>query len=204
MGTYGATWEYGGYNGCGNIHPIIDSLNGAYVIVAGNASGVFAEVEKTLKERPDALVFAVNDVGMYLPNVDHWLSLHYNSLLAWRAVRWLENTSHTYTHSIADGIGFDYSWHGLSPLFALSGYFAAQVAHIMGAGRIVLCGCPGDETPRFFEHSKRADNFQYGGGKSQYDKSIQTQLRNEMKRVPVFAEKIRSTSGWTAHYFGSP
>jgi len=203
MGTYGATWEHGSYSGCGNVSSLLNILEGAPVIVAGNARGVFAEVSIAQSMYPKALIFGVNDAGIYLPHVDHWLTLHYNNLEAWVPVRWLSHTDERfYIHSIADAGHVDYNWDGLSPLFALSGYFAAQVAYLMGAGNIILCGCPGDSTPRFFEAHSREDKFGYGTGNSQSDRGIRQQVVNEFNRVPEFKSRVRSMSGWTRDFFG--
>ncbi|KKL64426.1 hypothetical protein LCGC14_2165120, partial [marine sediment metagenome] len=49
MGTYGATWEQGGYCGRGNVAELIDSLRGRPAIVCGNAEGVFAELDRALR-----------------------------------------------------------------------------------------------------------------------------------------------------------
>jgi hypothetical protein len=95
----------------------------------------------------------------------------------------------------------DYVWDRLSPQMALSGYFAMQMAWIMGAERIVLCGCPGEQTRRFFESTPRED-FGYGGHDSHGDQGIRQQVEIEMKRLPEFKQAVRSMSGWTQSFFG--
>jgi hypothetical protein len=94
----------------------------------------------------------------------------------------------------------DYNWEGLCPLFALSGYFAMQIAHLMGAGLIVLCGCPGAPARRFFEREAKIQG--YGGTEHVGDVAIQEQLIQEMRRVPELQEKVRSMSGFTQELFG--
>lgn len=206
MGNYGATWEHAGYCGKGNVSDLLGSLRGRAAIVCGNAKGVFEEVEEVQGSRlkvEDPVYFAANDVGMYLPHVDHWMSLHVDNLGAWKPVRWLhpipgENAKY---HSIAQRPFIDYAWEGLTPLFCLSGYFAMQIAYLMGSERIILCGCPGSQVPRFFEAKVQA-NFGYGGGSTGNDKNIQEQVVKEMKRLPDFKERVRSLSGWTREFFG--
>jgi hypothetical protein len=205
MGTYGAEWEAYGYAGCGNVAALVNFLTGRNVIIAGNAGGVFYELTRAMEHADDPLIFAVNDVGMFLPHVDHWVSLHGDNFKAWKAVRWLHSKGpeDTKYHSIASYDEVNYVWDKLTPLMALSGYFAMQIAHIMGAQRIILCGCPGMAARRFFEASPRRD-FGYGGGLAQADKNIQEQLIKETTRVPDLRMKVRSMSGWTLTYFGSP
>jgi hypothetical protein len=76
----------------------------------------------------------------------------------------------------------------------LSGYFAMQIAWLMGAGSITLIGCPGDNTPRFWE--TRPTNPAY------HEDGVVRMLRNEMLRLPEFKTIVRSTDGWTADFFG--
>jgi hypothetical protein len=200
MGTYGSTWQHEGYSGCGNVEPILGSLKGRPAIVCGNAWGVFDELHEAEQQLENPVIFGVNDVGMYLPRLDHWISLHATNLLTWKSVRWLtlHELEATKYHSIEGDV--DYNWEGLCPLLALSGYFAMQVAHLMGAGLIVLCGCPGAPARRFFEREAKIQG--YGGTDSAADKAIQDQLVLEVHRVPELREKVISMSGFTQELFG--
>lgn len=198
MGTYGSTWQAHGYSGAGNVSPLIDSEKNRPAIIAGGSYQVFVDMAEIMPRihGQEPLIFAVNDIGMYLPKVDHWVSLHRNNLPAWKAVRWLhpKPPQNTQYHSYeAQGM---YSWDGLSPIFALSGYFAMQIAWIMGCCPIFLCGCPGSAARRFFEAQARPDEvYSKGGG-------VEQQLIAEMNRLPEFKQVVRSMSGWTREYFG--
>lgn len=202
MGTYGSLWQAHGYAGRGNTAELIDTLKGRVVVVCGNAEGVFQEYELVKRKYDDIVVFGVNDAGMYIPNLVHWVSLHWDKLDAWRNVRRMENPDEKITmHSIQEHPNVNYTWAGLTPYFALSGYFAMQIAYIMGADLIVLCGCPGLGVRRFFEATSRLD-MQYGGGIGQSDRNVQQQVVSEMNRLPEFKQKVRSMNGWTRNYFG--
>lgn len=198
-----ATWECRGYAGRGNVAPLVDSYVNRPALVCGSDSRIFLDFESALKYYHDPVIFAVNDIGMYLPRVDHWLSLHSKNLQAWKAVRWLHPSpmERTIYHSIElEGV-VDYTWENLTPLFALSGYFAMQVAYIMGCSPIVLAGCPGTHTRRFFEAAPRTD-LGYGSGPSDSDANIRNQVVQEMNRLPDFKKSVRSMSGWTKEFFG--
>jgi hypothetical protein len=196
MGTYGSSWQAHGYSGNGNVSQLIDSEKGRPAIIAGGSFQVFSDLGVIEPKLNDPLIFAVNDVGMFLPKVDHWVSLHADNLRAWKAVRWLhaqpEQTKyHSYT---CDKEWYD--WQDLNPLFALSGYFAMQIAWIMGCSPIYLCGCPGSYARRFFEASPKVDGvYDTLGG-------IQQQVQDEMARLPEFKNSVRSLSGWTREFFG--
>ena len=202
MGTYGSTWQHGGYSGAGNVGELLGSLAGQAALICGNANTVFEELKEAERQMPNAVLFAVNDIGMYLNRVDHWVSLHADRLNAWANVRlkgdWEQCGAKT--HTAGTSLGVTYHWSLLNPLFALSGYFAMQVAYLMGCAPIVLCGCPGDPTPRFFEATR--NGFGYGGGLSSSDSNIAKQLRNEMDRLPEFKSIVKSMGGWTYSYFG--
>src|SRR5687767_1368978 len=133
MGTYGATWEERGYAGQGNVHELLGSLRSRSVIVAGNGHTVFQDIAKAEDLLDDDPVyFAVNDVGIYLPKLHHWVSLHADNLRTWRDCRWLQSRAgeDVKLHAIEEKAFIHYSWQSLTPLFALSGYFAMQIAYI--------------------------------------------------------------------------
>ena len=204
MGTYGAAWQSGGYCGSGNVEPLIGSLCGRTAVVVGSAFTVFEELRYVLTRYVEPIVFAVNDIGMFLPKVDHWVSLHADNLGVWKAVRWLQarNMEACKYHTPDPRPVTDYCWERLTPMFCLSGYFAMQIAYIMGAQLVILVGCPGEPVRRFFEAGARTD-FGYGGSQFNGDQGVRAQLEHEMHRLPDFKNKVRSTSGWTKTYFGA-
>lgn len=205
MGVHGSTWQAGGYSGAGNVSELINSCVDKPAVVVGSARGVFDELEivRSIYGPDDLVVYGVNDVGMYLHKLDHWVSLHGDNLAAWKNVRWLHDIhpSSTKVHTYTQRESADYNWLFLTPLLALSGYFAMQIAYLMGCSPIILTGCPGDGTPRFFEHHRR-DGFSYGNGVGPSDKGIKSQIVGEMARLPKFMDKVRSMSGWTRDFFG--
>lgn len=197
MGTYGSEWQVRGYCGRAGVVPLLGSLAGRSAIVAGNAAGVFEEVEDARQRLENPVIFAANDVGIYLPKLDHWATLHTNKLGTWKQCRWQthEGMEDAKYHAIDPRPFVDYLWVGLTPLMCLSGYFAMQISWVMGCDRIILCGCPGNETKRFFEAASRPDS---GYGRD----GPREQLEHEMERLPEFKAAVRSMSGWTREYFG--
>lgn len=195
MGKYGASWECRSYFGSGNVQPLLDSLAGRRAVVCGNAKGVFEDVDKILLK--EDVVFAANDVGMYLPRLDHWCTLHYMKLPHWTAIRndafsrQIGNVDYK-THSHGSDLAH-FDWFGLTPIMPLSGLFAAQVAYLMGCDPIILVGCPNDQTPRFFETTPVEAYV-----------TVQKTIKSEMAFKPDFKKAIRSVSGWTKEYFGQP
>lgn len=194
-----STWQARGYCGKGHVDNLIGSLHGRTAIVCGGAVGVFEELENIRERIDDTVVFAANDVGMYIHRLDHWCTLHSKNMSAWKNVRWLHDRGpeNVFYHSIEASLAIDYVWEGLTPVFALSGYFAMQLAYIMDAEHIILCGCPGSVSPRFFEAGEPSTSVfeRYAG-------QMQKQVIEEMQRLPEFRLRVRSMSGWTRDFFG--
>jgi hypothetical protein len=191
-------WVCRGYRGSGSVESLFDSLLGRTALVVGSGAHIESILDDVSKF-PDAVVFAVNDIGMYLPKVDHFVSLHSEKLLHWAGVRRDGSSKPIHpefkTHTARDQAGVDYCWGGLTPLMALSGYFAMQIAWIMGAQKIILIGCPGDATRRFFDAKPKP-------GQRYSEMGIRDQIEKEMVRIPDFRRAVRSTSGWTKEFFG--
>lgn len=200
-----ATWEAHGYAGRGNVAGLVDSCKDRPALVCGGGADVFLDIDEALNRVKDPVIFAVNDIGMFLPKIDHWVSLHHKNMPAWKAVRWLHPSKWpetTYYHSTDyEGSTIDYCWENLTPVMALSGYFAMQIAWIMGCRPILLAGCPGTYSRRFFERERR-EGVGYGGGSTSSDDNIRNQLIQEMNRLPEFKAAVRSMSGWTREFFG--
>ena len=206
VGHAGHTWRADGYEGCGNVEPFLGSLRGRIAVVCGGGTGVFDQLESVLHYDP--VILAANDVGMFLPKLDHWVSIHYNQFEQWKPVRWMHrhrSLDEKYHGLTGEHFPVDYVWELLTPcVMALSGYFAMQVAYLGGAKRVILAGCPGDGTPRFFEAHRADRPFAYGAGGHPSDRGVREQLESEMTRLPQFKAKVRSLSGWTKQYFGGP
>lgn len=196
-----------GYEVAGPASSLVGSLEGRLAIVVGGAEGGYKECEWARRVYEDPVIFAANDIGCYLPVVHHWVSLHYDKLEHWAALRrldgslWQDFKTHCNYFQIAQA---DYVWSIEPCHFSLSGYFAMQLAYLMGADRIILAGCPGSRARRFFEPEPRSDSYGYGGGDTVADSRDREQLCKEMSRVPSMKEKVRSMSGWSKEYFGGP
>jgi len=193
-------WESRGYAGRGNVGGLIDSLTGRAALVAGSARGVFEEVETARSKLGRPVIYAANDVGVLLPHVDHMVSHHTSRLVHWVEIRRdpaggsYGNRNFEVHDSGLYGEMKWWHWRDLTPMMSLSGLFAAQIAYLMGCDPIVLCGCPTDDTPRFWETLKATSNVGY--------RKTQQTVIAEMGYKPEFKKALRSMSGWTKEFFG--
>lgn len=189
-------WTHKGYSGQGS-GGLLDSLEGRPAIVAGNAKGVFDEVATAQSILGGSVVFGTNDAAVYLSRLDHFVSLHAPRLEHWVALRRDENgTGYGNKDFEVHDCGTYgprpwHQWTGLTPLMALSGLFAAQIAFLMGCRPIVLAGCPTDDTPRFWEHESRPAY-----------RNVQKMFLDEIARNREFADALLSMSGWSRKVLG--
>lgn len=191
------SWNAKGFQGtgCGDL---IDSLEGPAIIM-GSAKGVFEETRAARSALGRCYLAAVNDAIVYASNLDFAVSLHTLRLDHWTGLR-RDPTSTGYGNTdfqVHDGGLFaEREWHQwveLTPTMAHSGMFAMQICFLMGCSPIILCGCPEDSTPRFWESEPRPEA---------YYKPVQRQIEAEMNRLPEFKNAVKSYSGWTKSFFG--
>jgi len=198
----GSGWTYGGYSGRGNVAALLGSEAGRPALICGTARGVFDDMAAANERIEEPLILAVNEFGLFSNEAHAWISLHVNHLEAWQPVRYHNRLPPLPIHGPAPHRTITWAWDAMEPVrFGLSGYFALQVAYLMGCEPIILCGCPGSPAPRFYERDSRPD-FGYGTGDSQNDEGIRHQLEREMTRLSEFKSRVRSQSGWTRDYFG--
>lgn len=190
-------WTHRGFSGHQDMTDWFDVMANRTAIVCGNGAGVWDEYLRACSTVLNPVVVAVNDIGMYLPKVDHWVSLHADAFPSWRSVRDMQERlpEQTRLHSGTPRGFLDAWWDRLTPQFPLSGYFAMQLCWIMGAERIVLCGCPGDASPLWYGPRTRGP-FDYGSN------NLQGMVVQEMEKRPEFKRAVCSMSGWTQSYFG--
>lgn len=163
----------------------------------GGAACTRCDWERALSFGEYDYVVACNDVGAIWPGrLDAWCTLHPEKLTAWRdqrrangypeAARYLVHGDNPpeWTELV------EFRFPGQSDSGS-SGLFTAKAALIdLGSDRAVLAGIPLDRTFHFFDAAQweAADEF----------RSAWKRLRSE------YCSRIRSMSGWTAHFFGLP
>ena len=142
-------------------------------------------------------IVACNDVGAIWPGrLDAWVTLHPEKLTAWRDQRRANGHSDAARYLVHGDCPpewtelVEFRFPGQSDSGS-SGLFAAKAAlNDLGADRAVLAGIPLSRTSHFFD----AVQWEAAGGY----RTVFEGLR------PVDRARIRSMSGWTAHFFGLP
>lgn len=172
------------------------------VLVIGRARAVWDEVKAAKAMTTFDKVVAVNVAGQDYPEtIDYWVSFHPNFFEIWIPKRLKK--------------GFPYStqmtelWSGTINGRKLtarhtkefvrhanyaggsSGLLATRIARDVAKGtKIVLCGIPMENTPRYDDSSAWREAKVYHGA--------------WLEIKPVLAPYVRSMSGWTREQFGAP
>ncbi|MAH50363.1 hypothetical protein CMI37_31365 [Candidatus Pacearchaeota archaeon] len=207
-------WEYRGFQGGGSPPPLLGNWEGNTLLVVGGGRCVFDDLAAFLRppegrtisrslmewsENPKGRVMAVNDIGMYLEcSLTHWTSLHPNFLIHWNRVRRDHSLPppKTLLHSYKDDTGIDYVWEGMENTGGLSGLFAASIGILMGYDRVILAGCPTNDTGRFFDPHDSKGNHGL--------RHVQGAWKPFIDTHHDFAERTRSLSGFTKSILGPP
>lgn len=165
------------------------------LIALGGAKGVWDELEEALTLCPDADVGAVNEAGRdYTGHLTLWASLHPEKFHRWQRGRERNGLNTDFTaccHKKHFDTRVDFVtndiWGGTS------GLFLCQIAAInFGYSRIIVCGMPISDSPKYFTD----DQWK---GVSRYRKGW-----TEATQQPELKGKIRSMSGWTRELVGPP
>ena len=137
-------------------------------------------------------VMVVNQMGIFMPNIQHWFTIHSSVLPGWQGVRAdaVRGLNSDYvTHSKQGGVQTDVNWtirphHGTT-----SGMAAIMVALCLGYERVVLAGIPAE--------ADRGAAFQgHPGGDT--ESSTRRYLRERL------AENLRGRRGDQESPVGSP
>lgn len=166
-------------------------------LVLGGAACTQQDWEAALALGEFDFVVACNDVGAIWPHrLDAWVSLHPEKLGQWRdqrranghpeAARYM--THGDYMPSWAEPTEFRFPGQGQS---GSSGLFAVKVALMeLGADRAVLAGIPLERSSHFFDR----DRWEAAVGYREAWEALR----------PCYRARMRSMSGWTAQFLGTP
>lgn len=138
------------------------------------------------------LVGACNAVGETLQRLDHWCSLHWDSIEGWKSARWAHFPKRAmpqiWTRNPPLGVRTDANitdhWGGSS------GLFTVKVLLEQGCDRVICVGIPLDEQPHF---------------NKPHQWKMPPEYRMDWERhYDRIKDRVRSASGWTRELLGGP
>lgn len=166
--------------------------------IVGGARNVWEDV----KAAPLDIVMCINDIGMHFPHKFHYWYSHDASMLPrWKdAIRpeYKDINGSVETHTIDNSVeGVDKYWKlelttEAQNMLAMSSLFGAiYIGLEMGFRKIILCGCPLDDTGHYYDPP---------GTKTKFEEWCLEYLRTIGKED--FGGRVKSMSGNTAKILG--
>ncbi len=155
-------------------------------LILGGAHCVFEDIEASQELfLPDAII-AINDIGIYVEEVDHWCTMHPDKMSVWAKQRedhgFVKPKLWTATHLSTEGFTSINSRGG-------GGILGVNLAKFLNASKIVLAGIPMTQNANF--------NRKHGW----IEATLYRQFWRGEKSYPKW---VRSMSGWTKEMYGPP
>lgn len=173
-------------------------------LVVGNAECVWQDLERY--EGPADAIIAVNCIGMELPRVDAWVTLHPLNFPRYVLARHHAGLPEAGVLVTNQRDRRQPPWPAIDhvteaplpghPQGGSSGLFGAKFALIdWGFDRVVFCGCPLTQTRHAVPHPTLG----------RYVFETAPQYQRAWSKIPAeFTARMRSMSGWTRQFLGPP
>ena len=152
------SWESNGIKGMGEAPRILNVVktNGPYrLIIYGTARCLWEDRKKVnamLRNRKHH-VMCINDAAIHVMGhpINHVVSLHKEFPPAFRKIQMAaRNLGQSQTHCNRKAEGIDFVWE-VANAGGTSALFGCRIGIAMGYKKIVLCGCPMDNTGHYWE-----------------------------------------------------
>ena len=163
------------------------------LLIVGGGSCVLEDLEAYGKPAGD--VMAINDVGMFLPKLAHWFSIHAEQFPAWSTVRKQHYKAEPIYHGKQGAEATCVEWPIRGEYGPLGGQSAILVGLALGYDTITLAGVPADDSGHFYPTHKRR------GQPTDKDLSGSNAAFHRIKLIA--GERVRSLSGNTKDIFGT-
>lgn len=144
-------------------------------------------------------VMLINDAILHYPMKPGYLPIHaacydVGRVNIYRELRKAKlNHKDIITHSVGEPA--DVVWKVKNVSSSLSGNFSAVIGLAMGYKRIVLCGCPEDNSGHYWDSLATHPKHDFG---------VKCIHFHWTDNEALFMGRVRSMSGWTREFFGYP
>lgn len=165
------------------------------VLVVGSGACVWDDLARVPAWATDEII-AVNDIGVHLPLIHHWVTLHPEKMSAWVEMRrvhrrhafgkfttWTNRWPHQHFNDMTQR-QHPHAWGGSSALLAVRVALFERRAR-----RVVLAGVPMDASPKFDSGTEWPHWHIF---------------RKDWTRHAHSMQRVRSMSGWTRDLLGAP
>ena len=159
------------------------------VLICGSAQCLWEDIEKAEKLFMPTHVVCINHTALYYPYFfQYWISYHPDIFQGLR--KYVKGNPKIYGPEKTREV--DRVWKFKDFLCSDSSLYAVKIMLRCGARKIVLCGVPLDNSPKFYSPSEPCQHA---------SDNIQDIWRKE---IPEFKNHVRSMSGNTKNLFGEP
>jgi hypothetical protein len=184
----------------GEFPAIVDRYKGRDLLILGSGKDIWKEMDRARTILPEADNMIINHTLMGLEwlirtdriKIQHYVSLHpefFYFLDVWMKGMGVE----THSNKAHERVMNDWPLNGDGS----SGLFALKVALLLGYKRILICGVPLDDTPRFYDHPDTTYRMA--------DPAIHLAWGDFRGAIgPEGQDKVRAMSGYPRKLYGEP
>jgi hypothetical protein len=161
-------------------------------LILGGAFCVFEDIEASQELFLPDVIIAVNDIGIYIEDIDHWVTMHPEKMPVWveqRKKHGFEKPNMWTTPEKIEKAKKEVEGYSLVNSKGGSGILGVNLAKFLGATKIVLAGIPMTQNSHFNKENHWMEATLY---------------RQFWRGEKSYVRWVRSMSGWTKEMYGPP
>ena len=158
-------------------------------LILGGAHCVFEDIEASQELFVPDEIIAINDIGIYVENIDHWATMHPEKMPVWEEQRKAHNFVKPKMWTTPEKVSEYMEGYTLINSKGGGGILGVNLAKFLGASKIILAGIP------------MTTNAHFNNEHNWMEATLYKQFWRDEKSYPKL---VRSMSGWTKELYGLP
>lgn len=185
-----------------NGSPVIPIETKRIALVVGSAPCVWKDLDffETLSSyrNVDIALINLSCISFFRENATYLITLHHELAHHMKELRKNRSKEHLVCHSAELAEGVDFAWTIREPQDGYSGFFAARILVALGYKKVVVVGCPNDESGHFYDDPAYV-------AKGKHPKHINDVIRSQIRYYKNDLDgKLKAASGFIRETYGSP
>ena len=185
-----------------NGSPVIPFETKRTALIVGSAPCVWKDLDffETLSSYRNVDIALVNlsCLSFFREAATYLITLHPELARAMKTLRKNRSKEDLICHSIELEDGVDFAWTLREPQDGFSGFFAARVLVALGYKKVIVVGCPNDESGHFYD-----DPWHVARGK--HPTHINDVIRSQIRYYSEDLQgKLKGASGFIMETYGKP
>lgn len=176
--------------------------NTQIALVVGSAPCLWDDLDKYMSmssfNKADIALVNLSALSFFRDKATYLITLHPELASSIKTLRNNRSSEYLVCHSTKCEEGVDFAWSIPDPQYGFSGFFAARILVSMGYSKVVLCGCPNNNTGHFYDdpiNKRKSQPVKHG------EDVCKSQIDHYKKDL---LGKVKSFSGFTKELFGEP